>query len=169
MATATAASPGVPLPHSNLSWQAKQEGEERGPGCFDVVSSKNSKNQSSSPNPTSTNPTSNTNTNTNNLNTRTLPRRIRTDSDDPLTLALRPPPNEPPEARLLRLKADAEAEARSKAIDGEIAEARKGWERRKKGIKVLLLGQAESGKSTTLKSEWRYYVEGIGVDLYVDG
>lgn len=37
-------------------------------------------------------------------------------------------------------------------IDIEIAEAKKAWDRKAKAVKILLLGQAESGKSTVLKN-----------------
>ncbi|KAH9940188.1 uncharacterized protein BXZ73DRAFT_99184 [Epithele typhae] len=40
----------------------------------------------------------------------------------------------------------------SKEINENIALSKKAFERRKKAIKILLLGQAESGKSTTLKN-----------------
>ncbi|KAL4248987.1 P-loop containing nucleoside triphosphate hydrolase [Abortiporus biennis] len=72
--------------------------------------------------------------------------------DDPLAQALQPPPDESPEARAAREYEAREASRISHEIDVDIQESRKAFERRKKAIKILLLGQAESGKSTTLKN-----------------
>ncbi|EJF56061.1 G-protein alpha subunit [Dichomitus squalens LYAD-421 SS1] len=74
------------------------------------------------------------------------------DPDDPLSQALQPPPNESPEDRAARIRQQEDAIRVSKEIDDEIAIAKRAYERRKKAIKILLLGQAESGKSTTLKN-----------------
>lgn len=90
------------------------------------------------------------------------------DPDDPLAKALQPPIDETPDERALRLRQFEDAARVSKEIDDEIAQAKKAYDRRKKAIKILLLGarplipssppsdlspgQAESGKSTTLKS-----------------
>ncbi|KAI0643558.1 guanine nucleotide binding protein, alpha subunit [Trametes meyenii] len=74
------------------------------------------------------------------------------DPDDPLTKALQPPLDESPEERAVRLREQEDAQRVSKEIDDEIAQARKAYDRRKRAIKILLLGQAESGKSTTLKN-----------------
>jgi hypothetical protein len=68
---------------------------------------------------------------------------------DPLTAALLPPPNESATAREKRLRAEEQAKGVSDDID-EMLKAEHN-ERRKKAIKVLLLGQSEGGKSTTLK------------------
>ena len=62
------------------------------------------------------------------------------DPDDPLSQALQPPPNESPEERAARLRQQEEAIRISKEIDDEIAQAKKAYERRKKAIKILLLG-----------------------------
>ncbi|PCH39013.1 G-protein alpha subunit [Wolfiporia cocos MD-104 SS10] len=72
--------------------------------------------------------------------------------DDPLAKALQPPPDESPDDRALRLQQQKEAQAVSHKIDERIQEDKKVFDRRKKAIKILLLGQAESGKSTTLKN-----------------
>ncbi|KAI0919462.1 hypothetical protein AcW1_003298 [Taiwanofungus camphoratus] len=74
------------------------------------------------------------------------------DPDDPLSKALQPPPDESPDDRALRLQQQQQAQAVSHAIDEDIQESKKAFDRRKKAIKILLLGQAESGKSTTLKN-----------------
>ncbi|KIP04653.1 hypothetical protein PHLGIDRAFT_109311 [Phlebiopsis gigantea 11061_1 CR5-6] len=72
--------------------------------------------------------------------------------DDPLAKVLLPPPNESPEQRAFREHQQREATRVSVEIDELLQEDRKAYERRKKAVKVLLLGQAESGKSTTLKN-----------------
>ncbi|TFY53855.1 hypothetical protein EVJ58_g9210 [Rhodofomes roseus] len=69
---------------------------------------------------------------------------------DPLAVALQPPPNESPEQRQTRLQAEEDAKRRSDRIDRMLKESQK-EQQRKKIVKVLLLGQSESGKSTTLK------------------
>ncbi|KAI0081525.1 G-alpha-domain-containing protein [Panus rudis PR-1116 ss-1] len=77
------------------------------------------------------------------------PGRRRSISD-PLAVALLPPPNETEEERARRLQAEAEAKKRSDNIDRMIREGER-QNRRRRVVKVLLLGQSESGKSTTLK------------------
>ncbi|KAI0363490.1 G-alpha-domain-containing protein [Pilatotrama ljubarskyi] len=74
------------------------------------------------------------------------------DNDDPLARALQPPFDETPEEREARIRQQEEAQRVSREIDEEIAQARRAYERRRRAIKILLLGQAESGKSTTLKN-----------------
>lgn len=69
---------------------------------------------------------------------------------DPLAAALQPPPDETPEQREQRLKAEDDARKRSENIDRMLRHDDK-RNRRRKQVKVLLLGQSESGKSTTLK------------------
>lgn len=64
--------------------------------------------------------------------------------DDPLTLALAPPPNETEAQREARLKAETEARRVSDRIDEQL-KAERAALRRKKPVKVLLLGQSESG------------------------
>ncbi|QRW22455.1 G-protein alpha subunit [Rhizoctonia solani] len=65
-------------------------------------------------------------------------------SEDPLTLAMAPPPNETPDQKSRRLREEAEAKRVSDAIDEEIKEARARDRKRK-------ASESESGKSTTLK------------------
>ncbi|KAH7922783.1 hypothetical protein BV22DRAFT_986358, partial [Leucogyrophana mollusca] len=69
---------------------------------------------------------------------------------DPLSAALRPPPNESPAEREKRLLEESEAKRVSDSID-EMLRAEK--KKAKPEVKILLLGQSESGKSTTLKRE----------------
>ena len=73
------------------------------------------------------------------------------DVDDPLALAIAPPANESPDDREARERREAEEKRVSDEID-EMLRAERANKRRRKPVKVLLLGQSESGKSTTLKS-----------------
>ncbi|CCM01087.1 uncharacterized protein FIBRA_03135 [Fibroporia radiculosa] len=72
--------------------------------------------------------------------------------DDPLTLALAPPPNESDTERGERLQREAEAKRISDSIDEELKQEKAAWKKNKSLFKLLLLGQSESGKSTTLKN-----------------
>lgn len=71
--------------------------------------------------------------------------------DDPLTKAMAPSPDETEVEREARLAAEREAQRRSDAIDEELNRQRIN-EKKTKCVRVLLLGQSESGKSTTLKN-----------------
>jgi hypothetical protein len=62
------------------------------------------------------------------------------ETQDPLSRALQPPPDESEEDRKQRLQLLRAAEQISRDIDNDIAESKKEWERRKKSIKILLLG-----------------------------
>jgi hypothetical protein len=62
--------------------------------------------------------------------------------DDPLSQALMPPEDESPEDRALRVEKQQEATRISREIDESIQESRKAYEKRKKAIKVLLLGES---------------------------
>ena len=72
---------------------------------------------------------------------------------DPLSVALEPPPDESPADRWAREQAEAQARRISEQIDDQIKAEKLAMKKRKPPIKVLLLGQSESGKSTTVKSE----------------
>ena len=90
--------------------------------------------------------------------------------EDPLALDMAPPPDETAEAKEARLRAEARAKKISEEID-EGLRAERAAMKKKPPVKVLLLGQSESGesylspltldflfifptgKSTTLKSE----------------
>lgn len=72
---------------------------------------------------------------------------------DPLAAALLPPPNETPAEREHRLKAEHDAKKVSENIDEMIRQERNERKRSRAEVNVLLLGQSESGKSTTLKRE----------------
>ncbi|KIK04848.1 hypothetical protein K443DRAFT_400733 [Laccaria amethystina LaAM-08-1] len=80
---------------------------------------------------------------------------VRT-TDDPLDEVLKPPPDESPEDRTIRLQNEAEAKRVSLAIDASI-KAERHARRKKRIVRLLLLGQSESGKSTTLRQFQRLY------------
>ena len=65
--------------------------------------------------------------------------------EDPLTRALAPPPDETVEEREVRLNKEAEAQRVSDLIDESLRAERASWKKRKV-LKVLLLGQSESGE-----------------------
>lgn len=100
--------------------------------------------------------------------------RRRTISD-PLSAALIPPTNESPIERDLRLKAEIDAKKISDNIDEMIRQERNEQKKSKAEVNVLLLGQSESGKSTTLKRKFprshpprRRAVSMRGLFLFVD-
>ncbi len=70
--------------------------------------------------------------------------RSRTDDDDPLTAALTPPQDESSEAKAIRLSREEEARRVSQAIDESIRTERQ-MNKKYKIIRILLLGQSESG------------------------
>ena len=72
--------------------------------------------------------------------------RVPTVDDDPLAAALRPPPDESPEARAIRIAREEEAARVSQAIDEAIRVERQAH-KKNKVVRVLLLGQSESGAS----------------------
>jgi hypothetical protein len=99
------------------------------------------------------------------------PHMFRSSDNDPLTAAIAPPKHESTSARAARLRAEAEARRVSDEIDEQLKQDRAARRRQRPCVKVLLLGQSESGtfrasssfihrhmlsclgKSTTLKSE----------------
>lgn len=93
----------------------------------------------------------------------------RSFEEDPLTLAMAPPPDETLEQRHVREQAEAEARRVSDEIDEQIRREKEMERKKKKPVKLLLLGeqqvtsfcsrfpeppkgQSESGKTATLKS-----------------
>ncbi|KAF9458709.1 guanine nucleotide binding protein, alpha subunit [Collybia nuda] len=84
--------------------------------------------------------------------TATTANMGRSFEEDPLTLAIAPPPDETPEQRQAREFAEAEAKKVSDEIDEQIRKEKEGDRRKKKPVKLLLLGQSESGKTATLKN-----------------
>ncbi|KDR76003.1 hypothetical protein GALMADRAFT_458108 [Galerina marginata CBS 339.88] len=71
--------------------------------------------------------------------------------DDPITAAMKPPPSETDSERAFRLETEAEAKRVSEQIDEDLREERERMKKKKGDVKLLLLGQAESGKSTLQK------------------
>lgn len=66
-------------------------------------------------------------------------------SYDPLDEVLKPPPGETPEAKEVRLAQEEKAKRVSKAIDESI-KAEKRILKKRKVVRLLLLGQSESGE-----------------------
>lgn len=64
----------------------------------------------------------------------------RSFDEDPLTRAMQPPPDETYEQRLIREAAEAEAKRVSDEIDEMLRKEREAERRRKKPVKLLLLG-----------------------------
>lgn len=71
-------------------------------------------------------------------------------TDDPLDQVLKPPPNESPEQRSLRVAREEEAKRISLAIDASIKAERQA-RKKKRIVRLLLLGQSESGKAPLSK------------------
>ncbi|CAK5277925.1 unnamed protein product [Mycena citricolor] len=72
--------------------------------------------------------------------------------DDPFARHLAPPPNETPDQRAARLAAAQRADSASRRIDDDLLQSKKLWDKKSQDVKILLLGQSESGKSTVLKN-----------------
>ncbi|KAF6749802.1 guanine nucleotide binding protein, alpha subunit [Ephemerocybe angulata] len=72
--------------------------------------------------------------------------------DDPLAAMTAPPRNETPEERQIRETAEAEAKKISDEIDERLRRERESDRKKKRPVKLLLLGQSESGKTATLKN-----------------
>lgn len=69
---------------------------------------------------------------------------------------LKPPQDETPQARQIRMAEEENAKRVSRAIDESIKAERQNLKKRKV-VRLLLLGQSESGKSTTLRHFQRLY------------
>lgn len=72
---------------------------------------------------------------------------VRVSTDDPISLLLSPPPNETSEEAALRIAKEAEARRISDEIDRKI-QAERDALKSQNVLKMLLLGQSESGKSS---------------------
>ncbi|KAJ6572753.1 guanine nucleotide binding protein, alpha subunit [Mycena vulgaris] len=79
------------------------------------------------------------------------PMRSLEDSD-PIAAAMAPPSNESPEERQRRIQNERAAKQVSDDIDEQLLKERQLVKRQPRPVKILLLGQSESGKSTTLKN-----------------
>ncbi|KAF9793168.1 G-alpha-domain-containing protein [Thelephora terrestris] len=73
-------------------------------------------------------------------------------SPNPFIHNFLPREDEPPHERALREQEEARAKAVSDAIDEQIRQDKVAFKKYQKAIKLLLLGQSESGKSTTIKN-----------------
>ncbi|KAF9530617.1 heterotrimeric G protein alpha subunit [Crepidotus variabilis] len=71
---------------------------------------------------------------------------------DPFYEFMKPPEDETPAQKTARLKREADAQRINDEIDDQIKEDRNRIKKEREIVKVLLLGQSESGKSTTLKN-----------------
>ncbi|VDB91649.1 unnamed protein product [Peniophora sp. CBMAI 1063] len=74
------------------------------------------------------------------------------ESVDPLDLLAAPPKDETSAERAVREAKEAEAKRVSDAIDDQLKQERVSRSKKKAPVKVLLLGQSESGKSTIVKN-----------------
>ncbi|KAG1772919.1 guanine nucleotide binding protein, alpha subunit [Suillus placidus] len=74
------------------------------------------------------------------------------DATDPLAVISAPPPDESSHERAAREEREIEAQRISNLIDDEIRAERAVRKKEEDAVKILLLGQSESGKSTTLKN-----------------
>jgi guanine nucleotide-binding protein alpha-1 subunit len=94
-----------------------------------------------------------------------MPRGTSTSDEDPLTAALAPPSDETPEQREFREKREAEAKRISDEIDEQLRNERAAL-RKKKIVKVLLLGQSESGMLQLLYSLPGYLSVSVYREIY---
>ena len=74
------------------------------------------------------------------------------DSSDPFSVLMAPPPGETPEERSQREQEEADAQRVSDGIDDEIKRTRLALKKEKNMVKVLLLGQSESGSFSSPSS-----------------
>ena len=72
--------------------------------------------------------------------------RFSAEIEDPITVLMKPPPNETIQQKEMRLTKEAEAKRVSDLIDESIKADRAVWKKRKDTTKLLLLGQSESGE-----------------------
>lgn len=85
-----------------------------------------------------------------------MPFRSQQVDEDPLSAALCPPPDESSDMRALRLRREEEARQVSKSIDDAIRLERQ-MNKKRRIIRVLLLGQSESGMSPRTSSPRTLY------------
>ncbi|KAF7358532.1 hypothetical protein MVEN_00904100 [Mycena venus] len=73
--------------------------------------------------------------------------RVRSSSlDDPFAVHMAPPEGETPDQRAVRIAAAQNAEKTSRQIDEALLQSKKMLDKKKSDVKILLLGQSESGK-----------------------
>jgi hypothetical protein len=85
---------------------------------------------------------------------RSIPQNRRHSPADPFDAVLHPPPDETPAQREARILAEQRAKQVNDAIDEQLRVERAELKKNQPDVKVLLLGQSESGKSTTLKRRY---------------
>ncbi|KIJ63005.1 hypothetical protein HYDPIDRAFT_134688 [Hydnomerulius pinastri MD-312] len=78
------------------------------------------------------------------------------DATDPLAVVTAPPPDETPEEKAAREEREAEAQRISNMIDEDIREERVTLKKQEQIVKILLLGQSESGKYFTFHFRMRF-------------
>ena len=89
--------------------------------------------------------------------------------DDPLAMALQPPPDESPEQRARREQQQREATRVSLQIDEGIQEAKKAYDRRKKAVKVLLLGASFLWLNANVSEiSWHKRPSGVRQEYYIE-
>ncbi|KAJ7336383.1 guanine nucleotide binding protein, alpha subunit [Mycena albidolilacea] len=82
-----------------------------------------------------------------------MPTKVRRRGDeDPFETVLAPPEGETEEQRQVRLLLEKEAKEISDSIDEQLSREKALDRKGSRPVKILLLGQSESGKSTTLKN-----------------
>ena len=72
------------------------------------------------------------------------------DSSDPLAVVTAPPPNETPAEKAAREEREAEAQRISDQIDDELRSEKAALKKEEQMVKILLLGQSESGESVSI-------------------
>ncbi|KAL1746019.1 guanine nucleotide binding protein, alpha subunit [Schizophyllum fasciatum] len=90
--------------------------------------------------------------------TRTTHRVATLDDADPLTLAIAPPPDETPEERAVRVRAEQHSKAVSDSIDQELEAQRQEAKRGIKPIKILLLGMSRA-EARLMKADFQLLYE----------
>lgn len=71
--------------------------------------------------------------------------RLSNEGDDPFSVFMKPPPHETDDEKALRLRREADEKRVSDEIDESLKAERAALKKRKTDIKLLLLGQSESG------------------------
>lgn len=79
----------------------------------------------------------------------------RSFDEDPLTLAIAPPPDETPEQRIEREAAELEAKRISDEIDEQIRKEKELLRRTKKPVRLLLLGMSNSSTTSCHSPSFR--------------
>ncbi|KAJ3809913.1 G-protein alpha subunit [Lentinula lateritia] len=80
-------------------------------------------------------------------------------SENPFIVAFKVPANETEEERVHRARAFQDAQRVSRQIDENLQETKRNLDRRKRAIRILLLGQAESGKFQKERDLWKTIIQ----------